>query len=95
MSTTSTNYHNHYAFHFPLLITPFNMAKTKKSADNFSSRLALVMKSGKGESSIASPALSLLTEPSDHGQQIHHEDPPLRQGQAGPHRRQLPALAQV
>ncbi|KAJ5378710.1 60S ribosomal protein [Penicillium cosmopolitanum] len=46
------------------------MVKAKKSGETISSRLALVMKSGK----------------------VRHEDPPLRQGQAHPHCRQLPSL---
>lgn len=73
------------------------MVKTKKSGDTLSSRLALVMKSGKGKQvfSIAQMSNSLTTSLSYHGYQVHHEDSPLWQGQARPHLRKLPSSAQV
>ena len=74
------------------------MVKTKKSGDTLASRLALVMKSGKGKFSLNFSIVNKIganTLSSHHGFQVHHEDSPLRQGQAGPHLRQLPSSAQV
>ncbi|KMQ42279.1 hypothetical protein HL42_7018 [Trichophyton rubrum] len=62
------------------------MAKAKKTTDTLSSRLALVMKSGKG---------MLLRLGSHYGIQIYPQDPPLWQGQAHPHCWKLPTSAQV
>lgn len=73
------------------------MAKNKKSGDTISSRLALVMKSGKGESISHDSKVCIkpLTLPSHHGLQVYHEDPSLRQGQTHPYCWQLPSSAQV
>lgn len=103
--TEHTNFHpsgssihlltSHYPIPSPFLQF-HKMAKTKKSGDTITSRLALVMKSGKGKSCPARTwNRTVLTVPSHHGQQVDHEDSPLRQGQVDPHLCQLPAPAQV
>lgn len=71
------------------------MAKAKKTGDTVSSRLALVMKSGKGWPNSHLRSRKSLTEDSHHGHQIHLQDPPLWKGQADPDCRKLPATAQV
>ena len=80
--------------------------KTKKAADSINSRLALVMKSGKGMSSAFVPHASYTSRHGKHsdrlmitvlsysGLQVNLEDSSLRQGQACYHRRQHPSTPQ-
>ena len=74
--------------------------KAKKTADSINSRLALVMKSGKGKDT---KLPSKLTNTGLHPDiccshprlQVYSEDPPIRQGQARHHRWQHPSSPQV
>lgn len=74
--------------------------KTKKTADSINSRLALVMKSGKGSNLPQSTAtqsqanLTVRKISSHSGLQVNPQVPPIRQSQACHHRRQHPAPAQ-
>ena len=69
--------------------------KAKKAADNINSRLALVMKSGKGKPLIGASAEQLAkSAPSHIGLQVNSQIPTIWQGQARYHCRQYSTSTQ-